>query len=265
MIPLDNVASVLWKQQPLDVTHRSGYYSTAISFDLAQGVTYAQGVKLIQDTMKETHAPDGILGEFTGTAGDTTKVMINALIAFAAAIAVMYIVLGILYESLIHPITILSTLPSAGIGAVMGLWCFGLPFSVVAVIGIILLTGIVKKNAILVIDFAIHAERSEGLSPKDAIFKASITRFRPILMTSLAAALGAVPLIIGHGYGSEMRAPLGVSVLGGMIVSQLLTLYTTPIVYLWMDVIGKWMRRLSARIVQRIHRLGRSSSQPEKA
>ncbi|OUJ08768.1 MULTISPECIES: efflux RND transporter permease subunit [Gluconobacter] len=248
MIPLENVASILWKQQPLDVTHRSGYYSTAISFDLAPGVTYAQGVQLIQDTLKNTHAPEGVLGEFTGTAGDTTKVMINALLAFAAAIAVMYIVLGILYESLIHPITILSTLPSAGIGAIIGLWCFGMPFSVVAVIGIILLTGIVKKNAILVIDFAIHAERHDGLSPKDAIFKASITRFRPILMTSLAAALGAVPLIIGHGYGSEMRAPLGVSVLGGMIVSQLLTLYTTPIVYLWMDAIGKWVRRLVLRI-----------------
>lgn len=147
-------------------------------------MSYNDAVDLIKQTMQTTHAPDGVLGDFTGTAGDTRKLMINGGLAFLAAIAVMYIVLGILYESLIHPITILSTLPSAGIGAVLGLWIAGESFSIIAMIGIILLTGIVKKNAILVIDFAIHAERIEKLSPKDAIFKASITRFRPILMTS---------------------------------------------------------------------------------
>ncbi|GBQ89790.1 efflux RND transporter permease subunit [Gluconobacter albidus] len=244
MIPLMNVASILWKPQPLDITHRGNYYSANISFDLATGVSYNDAVALIKQTMQSTHAPDGVLGDFTGTAGDTRKLMINGALAFLAAIAVMYIVLGILYESLIHPITILSTLPSAGIGAVLGLWIAGESFSIIAMIGIILLTGIVKKNAILVIDFAIHAERVEKLSPKDAIFKASITRFRPILMTSLAAALGAVPLIISNGYGAEMRRPLGVSILGGMVVSQLLTLYTTPIVYLWMDAIGARTKRL---------------------
>ncbi|EHH68063.1 efflux RND transporter permease subunit [Gluconobacter morbifer] len=264
MIPLANVASVLWKPQPLDISHRNGYYSSDISFDVASGVSYNQAVQLIQQTMADTHPPDGILGEFTGTAGNTAEVMKNGLIAFAAAIAVMYIVLGILYESLIHPITILSTLPSAGIGAVLGLWICGESFSIIAIIGIILLTGIVKKNAILVIDFAIQAERELSMSPKDAVFHASVTRFRPILMTSLAAALGAVPLIFNHGYGSEMRKPLGVSILGGMIVSQLLTLYTTPVVYLWMDAIGAWTRRTIQRALTVFHRRDRSSSLPEQ-
>ncbi|QDH16841.1 efflux RND transporter permease subunit [Swingsia samuiensis] len=244
MIPLDLVATILSKQQPLDITHRSGYYSAAISFDLSPNTTYSSAVSLIQDTLKNTHAPSTVLGEFTGTSGDTAKVMINALLAFGAAIAIMYIVLGVLYESFIHPITILSTLPSAGIGAVLGLWIFGLPFSVIAILGIILLTGIVKKNAILVIDFAIQAEREKKISPKESILQASEARFRPIIMTSIAAALGAIPLILGNGYGSEIRIPLGVSVLGGMIVSQLLTLYTTPIVYLWMDAMGKIFKRI---------------------
>ena len=254
MIPLDNVATVVARQQPLDITHRDGYFSSAISFDVAPGITYDIAKTVIQDTMAQTHPPASVMSEFTGTAGDTAKVMKNGLLAFVAAVAVMYIVLGVLYESLIHPITILSTLPSAGIGAVLGLWIAGESFSLVAMIGIILLTGIVKKNAILVIDFAIQAEREQGMSPKDAIFLASITRFRPILMTSLAAALGAVPLIIGNGYGCEMRRPLGVSVIGGMVVSQLLTLYTTPIVYLWMDSIGKWTRKILRRLVSIFHR-----------
>lgn len=249
MVPLDNVAEVKMKPQPLMIEHRDGYFSESFSFDLKPGFAYSEATKFIEQALRETHAPSGVMGEFTGTAGDTSKMLVNGLLAFAAALAVMYIVLGILYESLIHPITILSTLPSAGIGAVLALWVAGNSFNLIAMIGIILLTGIVKKNAILVIDFAIEAERKDGLSPRDAVYKASVTRFRPIIMTSLAAALGAVPLIIGHGYGAEMRAPLGISVLGGMIVSQLLTLYTTPIVYLWMDKVGRWGSRLVRRLV----------------
>ncbi|GBR53632.1 multidrug efflux pump acriflavin resistance protein AcrB/AcrD/AcrF [Neokomagataea thailandica NBRC 106555] len=246
MVPLENVAQILQREAPLAIVHRAGYFSESFSFDLKPGFAYSAATKFIEQALKETHAPRGVMGEFTGTAGDTSKMLVNGLLAILAAIAVMYVVLGILYESLIHPITILSTLPSAGIGAVLALLVSGNSFNLVAMIGIILLTGIVKKNAILVIDFAIEAERKHGLSPKDAIYQASITRFRPIIMTSLAAALGAVPLITGNGYGAEMRAPLGVSVLGGMIVSQLLTLYTTPIVYLWMDRIG----RLGSRILK---------------
>ena len=159
----------------------------------------------------------------------------------------MYVVLGILYESYIHPITILSTLPSAGVGALLALWMFNTELSIIALIGIILLIGIVKKNAILMIDFAIDAERKRGVSARDAIFEACMLRFRPIMMTTMAALLGAVPLAIGFGDGAELRKPLGISILGGLILSQLLTLYTTPVVYLYLDRFSKWCQRVFRR------------------
>lgn len=251
MIPLDNVAKIVSTPLPLTITHHDGSYATAIAFDLADGTSYNDAINLIKQNLVALHADNTIRGDFTGTAGETNDLMINALLAFAAAVAIMYITLGVLYESLIHPITILSTLPSAGIGAVLGLWISGDSFSLIAIIGIILLTGIVKKNAILVIDFAIQAQKEHKLSPRDAIYQASITRFRPILMTTLAAALGAIPLMIGDGYGCELRHPLGVSILGGMLVSQLLTFYTTPIIYLLMEKIKNILLHLPQKIRSR--------------
>lgn len=244
MIPLENVASIEQTPQPLSITHRNGSYAASVSFDLTPGLDYDQAVGLINQTLTDMHAPPGIRGGFSGTAGENATMLRNFLLSFVAAIAIMYITLGILYEDLLHPVTILSTLPSAGIGGVLGLWITGQSFSLIAFIAIILLTGLVKKNAILVVDFALQSERDLNLSAREAVLHASLTRFRPILMTSLASALGAVPLIIGQGYGCELRRPLGIAILGGMVISQLLTLYTTPVIYLWMD-----------RLVQSFHRL----------
>ena len=248
MIPLINVADLAMEPTPMEIDHQDGMTSTAISFDLADGKTYEDARKLIEQTLQDMGAPPGLTGEFSGLAGDTKAMLINELLAFVAALFAMYIVLGILYESLIHPFTILSTLPSAGIGAILGLWIGGEAFSLIAMIGMILLTGIVKKNAILMIDFALYAEKELGHTPREAIYEACLTRFRPILMTTLAAALGAVPLMTGHGYGSEMRRPLGIAIVGGMLISQLLTLYTTPVVYLYMDAIGRFGTRLWHRL-----------------
>ena len=182
-------------------------------------------------------------GTFQGTARAFQESLRNQPLLILAALVTMYIVLGILYESYMHPITILSTLPSAGVGALLALKGFGMEFSLIALIGVILLIGIVKKNAIMMIDFAIQAERNEGKSPEQAIFQACLLRFRPIMMTTMAALLGAVPLAIGFGDGSELRRPLGISIVGGLILSQMLTLYTTPVVYLYLDRLRLWLRR----------------------
>ena len=184
---------------------------------------------------------------FSGTAQAYQDSLSNEPILIAAALAAVYLVLGILYESYIHPITILSTLPSAGVGALLALMLTKTDLSVIAMIGIILLIGLVKKNAILMIDFALNAERIEGKSPRDAIFEASLLRFRPIMMTTMAAMLGAVPLAVGTGVGSELRRPLGITIIGGLILSQALTLFTTPVVYLYFDRLQHWWERVRAR------------------
>jgi multidrug efflux pump len=202
-------------------------------------------VRVINQTEQSIGMPATIHGNFSGTAEAFQESLANEGLLVITALAAVYIVLGILYESLIHPITILSTLPSAGVGAVLALIIFHVELTVIATIGIILLIGIVKKNAIMMIDFALAAERNEGKNSKDAIFEACLLRFRPILMTTMAAALGAMPLVLGMGTGSELRRPLGISIVGGLIVSQMLTLYTTPVVYLYLDRLRgrKWFRR----------------------
>jgi multidrug efflux pump len=201
--------------------------------------------------MNELHVPVTIHGTFQGTAGAFQKSLDNQPILILAALIAVYVVLGILYESYIHPITILSTLPSAGVGAVLALMAFRTEFSIMALIGVILLIGIVKKNAIIMIDFAIDAERQRKLSPREAIAEACHLRFRPIMMTTMAALFGAVPLAVGIGEGSEMRQPLGIAIVGGLIVSQMLTLYTTPVIYLYFDRFRLWAQGLWRRLYHR--------------
>jgi multidrug efflux pump len=202
--------------------------------------------------MAKLHPPATIRGSFQGTARAFGESLANERFLILAALATIYIVLGILYESFVHPVTILSTLPSAGVGAVLALLLFHTEFSIIAMIGVILLIGIVKKNAILMIDFALEAERSEGLSPHDAIFRACILRFRPIMMTTFAAIFGAIPLALSFGDGGEIRRPLGIAIVGGLIVSQLLTLYTTPVLYLYLDRFRLWSNRQWRRLFPRI-------------
>ncbi|MGO2958408.1 MAG: efflux RND transporter permease subunit [Acetobacter sp.] len=248
MVPLPTIARLVTTPTPLEVSHENGFISGSISFDLADKKTVDDAEKEIQKVMVSLHTPLALHGGFTGQAGDMKKNLINELLVFVAALVTMYVTLGVLYESYIQPLTILSTLPSAAVGAMLTLWVCGQPFSLIAMIGVILLIGIVKKNAILMIDFALHVERDQGLSPYDAIYSACLTRFRPILMTTLAAAFGAVPLVFGHGYGAELRRPLGIAVIGGLATSQLLTLYSTPVVYLLMHRLSAWFSRTLRRI-----------------
>jgi len=209
------------------------------SFNLAPGVALGDAVNAINNAEAAAGMPTTITGSFSGTAQAFSASLANEPLLIAAAIAAVYVVLGVLYESYIHPVTILSTLPSAGVGAILALLLFHEDLSVIALIGIILLIGIVKKNAIMMIDFALEAEREQGMEPEEAIYQACLLRFRPIMMTTMAALLGAVPLAFGSGTGSELRRPLGISIIGGLIISQVLTLFTTPVVYLFFDRIGR--------------------------
>jgi multidrug efflux pump len=232
---------------PLAVNHQSQFVASTISFNLAPGKSLSDAAAAFQRATQEINMPADIVGGFAGTALEYERSLRAEQVLIAAAIAAIYIVLGILYESFIHPITILSTLPSAGLGAVAALFLFGVPFTIIALIGVILLIGIVKKNAIMMIDFALAAEREEGLESREAIFRAAMMRFRPIMMTTSAALLGALPLCFTLGEGSELRQPLGVSIVGGLIVSQALTLYTTPIIYLYLDRLGARRGRRNRR------------------
>jgi multidrug efflux pump len=243
MVPLSAFARYEMGTTPLAVNHQGQFVAGTISFNLAPNASLSDAVNAVNRQIALIHMPSSIHGSFQGTARTYQQSIGNEPILILAALIAIYIVLGVLYESYAHPLTILSTLPSAGIGAVLALMLFNVEFSLIALIGVFLLIGIVKKNAIMMIDFAIEAQRREGLSPRDAIFKASLLRFRPILMTTTAALLGAVPLAIGFGEGAELRRPLGISIVGGLIVSQLLTLYTTPVVYLYVDRARLWLAR----------------------
>jgi multidrug efflux pump len=242
-VPLNAFSRFAPSVAPLAVAHQGLFPAVTISFNLAPGVALGDAVSVIEQTARTVGLPDTIHTFFAGTAQAYQDSLRNEPILIAAALLTVYIVLGILYESCVHPITILSTLPSAGVGALLALTIWKTDLSIIAMIGIILLIGIVKKNAIMMIDFAIAAERAEGLRPREAIYQACLLRFRPILMTTMSALLGALPLAIGHGVGSELRRPLGITIIGGLIVSQLLTLYTTPVVYLELDRLRLWLKR----------------------
>jgi multidrug efflux pump len=251
MIPLAAFAEFAPGSAPLAVNHQGQFLAATIAFNLAPGVSLSDATDAIERTMNELHVPVSIHGTFQGTAGAFQKSLNNQPILILAALIAVYVVLGILYESYIHPITILSTLPSAGVGAVLALMAVRTEFSIMALIGVILLIGIVKKNAIIMIDFAIDAERQRKLSPREAIAEACHLRFRPIMMTTMAALFGAVPLALGIGEGSEMRQPLGIAIVGGLMVSQMLTLYTTPVIYLYFDRLRLWAQGSWRRLYHR--------------
>jgi multidrug efflux pump len=247
MVPLASIAAHAPGTTPLAVNHQGTFVATTISFNLAPNASLSQATAAIAQASAQIGMPSDIHGSFAGTAATYQSSLSSEPLLILTALLAVYIVLGILYESYIHPITIISTLPSAGIGALLALRLCGAEFSIIALIGVILLIGIVKKNAIMMIDFALDVQRHQHTAPTEAIFQASMMRFRPIMMTTMAAMLGALPLAFGTGEGAELRQPLGISIVGGLIVSQMLTLYTTPVIYVYLDRFGKWCSALWAR------------------
>ena len=250
MVPLSAFARIEPGSAPVQVSHQGLFVATTISFNLAPGKSLSDATDAIDQAMASLQLPATIHGEYAGAAKNYVASASRQPLLILAAILAVYAVLGILYESFVHPLTILSTLPSAGVGAVLALLVTGTDFTIIALIAVFLLIGIVKKNAIMMIDVAIDSERTRGANPVDAIREACLLRFRPIMMTTLAAMLGAVPLILANGEGAELRRPLGIAIVGGLIVSQILTLYTTPVVYLTLD-------RLRHRVLNRRRRAGR--------
>jgi multidrug efflux pump len=248
-VPLSSIARIREREANLVINHAGQFPATTVSFNLRTGASLGEAVAAIEAAQAEIGMPASIQTRFQGAAEAFRASLDSTLILILAAIVTMYIVLGVLYESYIHPITILSTLPSAGVGALLSLLLVGKDLGLIAIIGIILLIGIVKKNAIMMIDFALEAERNEGMTPVDAIYKAALLRFRPILMTTLAALFGALPLMFSTGSGAELRQPLGLVMVGGLLVSQVLTLFTTPVIYLYFDRLGRrWAARQPALV-----------------
>jgi multidrug efflux pump len=250
-VPLSAFAIYGLTNTPLSVNHQGQFPAGTISFNLKPGTSLSTATQAIAETMRDQGVPASIHGSPQGTAKAFKESLQNQPWLILAALVSIYIVLGILYESYVHPLTILSTLPSAGVGAILALLAFKTEFSIIAMIGVILLIGIVKKNAIMMIDFALNAERTLDTSPDEAIFTACLMRFRPIMMTTSAAMLAALPLALGTGYGAELRRPLGIAIVGGLLLSQLLTLYTTPVIYVYMDRFQSWGRRTFRRKISK--------------
>jgi multidrug efflux pump len=253
-VPLAAFAEIRPGNTALSVTHQGQFPAVTLSFNLAPGVALGEAVEGITAATRELAIPRSVRASFAGTAQAFQASLANQPLLILAALVTVYIVLGMLYESYIHPLTILSTLPSAGVGAILALLLCGTELNVIALIGLILLIGIVKKNAILMIDFALEAERRDGKTPEAAIYEACVLRFRPIMMTTMAALLGGLPLALGTGLGAELRRPLGITIVGGLLVSQMLTLYTTPVVYLYLDRLSLWWRGARAQGAARLAR-----------
>jgi multidrug efflux pump len=247
-VPLGAFSHFETRSESLSINHQGQFPAITVSFNLAPKAALGGAITSISNVQKDLHFPASLQADFQGTAASFRNSLSNMPLLILAALVTVYIVLGVLYESFIHPVTILSTLPSAGVGAFLALILFGLDLSVVAIIGLVLLIGIVKKNGIMMVDFALEAERQHGKSPTDAIYEACLLRFRPIMMTTMAALLGGLPLAFGHGIGSELRRPLGIAMVGGLLVSQVLTLYTTPVIYIFFDKLA--------------HRFSRNSKSP---